>query len=97
VLKTLSREVEEETGIKRISSAQFLTAVVSNHKIPISTTQTVGLLLMIYKIKIPENSKVRISREHTAFQWVSKEEAAKRLSHKYPKKFTTALLNGVAW
>ncbi|HSW37612.1 MAG TPA: NUDIX hydrolase [Candidatus Saccharimonadales bacterium] len=97
VLKTLGREVEEETGIKKISSVQFLTAVVSNHKIPISTTQMVGLLLMVYRIKIPEHSKVRISREHTAFQWVSREEAAKRLGHKYPKKFTNALLTGAAW
>jgi 8-oxo-dGTP diphosphatase len=91
VLEVLKREIEEETGVKELKSeAEFFHAVVSNHEIPFED-KMLGLILMIYKVKIPENSKIRLSKEHIDYEWVDKKEAAKRLSHKYPSEFTSLL------
>ncbi|HZP55436.1 MAG TPA: NUDIX domain-containing protein, partial [Candidatus Saccharimonadales bacterium] len=86
--------VEEETGIKKINKPEFFTAVVSNFKdIPIDGHK-VGLILMIYKVRIPKNSKITLSEEHAGYEWVTKEEASKRLAYKYPSEFTELLKNG---
>jgi 8-oxo-dGTP diphosphatase len=90
VIDTLKREIEEETGITKIEKYEFFTAVVSNHEIPVDD-RLLGLALMVYKVQIPPDSKIKISEEHTAFEWVDKKEAAKRLSHKYPPEFTRKL------
>lgn len=92
----LKREVEEETGITELTSTSFFTAVISNHEIKVADDERAGLLLMIYKVSVPEDSKIRLSEEHTAYEWVDATEAAKRLSHKYPKEFTDLLLQGDA-
>jgi ADP-ribose pyrophosphatase YjhB (NUDIX family) len=92
VSDTLQREVEEETGIKEIIDVEFFTAVVSNFKdIPVGDHK-VGLMLMVYKVKVPQDSKVTLSHEHSGFEWVNREEAAKRLEYKYPPEFTEKLL-----
>lgn len=91
VLDTLQREVEEETGVKKISKPEFFTAVVSNFKdIPVAD-RLVGLILMIYKVRIPKNSKIILSEEHAGYEWVRQGEAAKRLAYKYPPEFTDLL------
>lgn len=92
----LKREVEEETGITEVTGIIFFTAVISNHEIKIADDERAGLLLMIYKVNIPDSSKIKLSEEHTAYEWVSADEAAKRLSYKYPKYFTDLLLQGGA-
>jgi len=51
-----------------------------------------GLVLMVYKVKIPAYSRITLSDEHTDYEWVDKKEAAKRLAHKYPTEFTELLL-----
>lgn len=91
VAATLKREISEETGITEVASTELLTAVVSNHEIPIDAEKTAGLILMVYKVTIPANSTVVISEEHQKYEWVSKAEAAERLEHKYPAEFTSAL------
>jgi ADP-ribose pyrophosphatase YjhB (NUDIX family) len=92
VLKTLLREIEEETGIKEVKEPVFFTAAVSNFKdIPIDGHK-VGLLLMVYRVKVSKISKIRLSHEHSEYEWVNKEEAAKRLAYKYPPEFTQQLL-----
>lgn len=89
-LGTLMREIEEETGITRVHSAQLFSAVISKHEIPLDD-KILGLVLMIYKTKVPGNPKLKLSHEHTAFEWVDKKEAAKRLANKYPAEFTESL------
>lgn len=91
ILQTLQREIEEETGISNIGKPAFVTAVVSNHEIPLDDGTLAGLILMIYKVTIPVDSTITISEEHSDYEWVSKTEAATRLSHKYPKEFTDLL------
>jgi 8-oxo-dGTP diphosphatase len=90
VLDALKREIKEETGIAKLQSHQFFTAVISNHQVP-QGRQLIGLILMIYIVQIPAKSTVKISKEHTEYAWVSKLEARKRLTHKYPKEFTDQL------
>jgi 8-oxo-dGTP diphosphatase len=89
-LETLEREVQEETGIKDINNPAFYSAVISNFEIPLNGYK-IGLILMIYKVKIPSDSKIILSEEHAGFEWAGREEAAKRLAYKYPKEFTGQL------
>lgn len=86
----LKREIEEETGIKKVRSVSFFTAVISKHEIPFED-RILGLVLMIYKITIPVGSKITLSHEHTEYEWVEPKEAAKRLENKYPEEFTKKL------
>lgn len=90
VLDTLEREIEEETGINQIESSEFITAVISNHQIKLED-QMLGLVLMIYEVKVPSGCKITLSNEHTAFEWFDKKEAAMRLTDKYPPEFTEKL------
>jgi hypothetical protein len=46
---------------------------------------------MVYQVEVPAGSKVVLSDEHAAYEWVSKKEAAKRLAQKYPVDFTRLL------
>jgi 8-oxo-dGTP diphosphatase len=92
LLAALKREIYEETGIQKNSTPKFFTATISNH---ISAHKdhgiTVGLAIFVYTVSIAKNAEVKISDEHTEYEWVDKEEAAKRLSHKYPPEFTSLL------
>jgi len=68
-----------------------MTAVMSDVQIPISTTEKVGLLLMIYKVTIPVDSKIAISDEHISYEWVDEAEAKRRLAYKFTTAFTDLL------
>ncbi|MBI4034435.1 NUDIX hydrolase [Candidatus Saccharibacteria bacterium] len=90
-LDTLRREVEEEIGIKKFGRPEFFTATISNFQdIPVNGRK-VGLLLMVYKVRIPAGSIIKLSEEHTGYKWVSRKEAAKMLVYKYPDEFTRLL------
>jgi 8-oxo-dGTP pyrophosphatase MutT (NUDIX family) len=91
VSETLKREIREETGVREIMNYEFVTAVISNHQIPLEGDIKAGLVLMVYKVTIPENSEIKLSEEHVAYEWVSRAEAKKRLAHKYPQEFTDQL------
>lgn len=88
---TLRREILEETGVAKVENIEFLTAVISNHQIPLEGDKKAGLVLMVYKVTIPEGSEIKISREHVAYEWVSRAEAKEHLAHKYPEEFTESL------
>ena len=90
-LETLQREILEETGIEQIEKAEYLTGVISNIEIPISEEVRVGLVLVVYKVVVPPNSTIVLSNEHTGYEWATREEAATRLSFKYPEEFIQVL------
>ena len=46
---------------------------------------------MIYRVTIDPASKITISDEHLAYEWVTPTEAAQRLANKYPMEFTDLL------
>ena len=91
-LSTLKREIEEETGISKISGVQFFTSVISKHEIPMGNSKKAGLVLMIYKTEISAGSRIKLSPEHTEYEWVSGQIAATRLADKYPPEFTQKLI-----
>lgn len=90
----LRREIKEETGITEVSSIRFLTSVISQIQIKLNDNQTIGLLLMIYEAKIPENTAIVLSEEHTKYDWLDKEAAADALLYKFGEAFSSALRGG---
>jgi len=90
---TLIREIAEETGITEVRNIKFFSACISNFEVPLSETEIVGLVLMAYSVEVPKDSPIKLSDEHSTYEWVSFAEAAKRLAYKYPKDFTDALVS----
>lgn len=90
-LETLKREMLEETGITDYSDGELITSVVSGMEIPISDTEKVGLMLMIYRVKVPTGSRIVISDEHTKYEWLEPAEAARRLEYKFGAEFARSL------
>lgn len=93
IAETLKREVQEETGIIKVTSSEFFTAVSANFPDREIDGHMVGLVLMVYKVKVPKDSKITLSEEHSGYEWVAPAEAAKRLTYKYPPEFTQKLLS----
>jgi 8-oxo-dGTP pyrophosphatase MutT (NUDIX family) len=90
-VEALRREIEEETGITAVSDIEFFQGCISNHELTFQGKKPVGLVLMTYKITVPEDAKIVLSDEHTEFEWVSMPEAAERLKDKYPPELTELL------
>ena len=86
-VETLRREVEEEIGVNGITVVRPIGMVLSNIRIPLSDGSDVGLVLSVYECKLPPNAAIRLSAEHTAYEWFPPKDAAERLSIKYPKEF----------
>jgi 8-oxo-dGTP diphosphatase len=89
--EALRREVEEELGITDIENGELFSACISNFELTLNNVGTVGLVLMAYTVELPRNAVITLSEEHTDYEWVSRAEAAKRLTVKYPREFTDAL------
>ncbi|MBU5687829.1 MAG: NUDIX hydrolase [Candidatus Aenigmatarchaeota archaeon] len=87
---TLRKEVKEELDIDKIEILSHFDSFISNIRIPVKDYD-VGLILFVYKCKIDENSKIKLSFEHTEYKWASIEEAKELLSYKYPKSFIEKL------
>lgn len=92
-LQTLARELEEETGITKFHDPEFVTAILSTHEITLKDKSKVGLVLVMYKVKVDKDIKIALSDEHHEYRWVDASEL-KRLfeqAHKYPKEFIDSL------
>jgi len=83
---TLKRELAEEIGATEIYNSKPLGMVLSNLRIPVGDT-TVGLILGVYTCDAGEDLEIKLSDEHTAYQWFDKLEAAELLRVKYPDDF----------
>lgn len=91
-LEALRREMYEETGLIFEDQPEFITAVISNHEIPLSDCLTVGIVIMVYRVKVKPGQAIKLSDEHVGYEWVDLDTAKKRLQkHKYPKEFTDRL------
>jgi len=87
VLETLQREVAEETGITGIDAAKEVGMMLANIRIPLgSDGDTVGLILGVYECTAVHDA-VTLSDEHIAYAWCTPQEAAERLTVKYPAHF----------
>lgn len=90
--EALRREIEEETGITEVAEIVFHSGCISNFEMHFDDLGTVGLVLMAYEVAVPETSTIRLSDEHTDYEWVERTELPERLKDKYPKEFTSGLL-----
>ncbi|MDB5170937.1 MAG: hypothetical protein JWO35_631 [Candidatus Saccharibacteria bacterium] len=88
ILEALMREIEEETGIQEVLEPKFQAAVISNHQIKLANGTIVGLVLMLYKVKIASDAIITLSEEHLGYEWADRTVARERLQHKYPQEFT---------
>ncbi len=87
---TLRKEVKEELGIEDIEIVGHFDSFISNLKIP-TDNGYVGLALIVYICKIKNDSKIKLSFEHTEYKWASIDEAKKLLIYKYPESFIKKL------
>lgn len=86
-IQTLAKELDEETGLELPSGCTLIDTVFSNHEIPLYEGGIAGLVLRIWRVPIKGNVHVRLSPEHTEYQWFAPKDAAVHLAHKYPKAF----------
>jgi len=92
-LQTLTRELEEETGITESHGPELIKTILSTYEITLKDNSKMGLILVVYKVQIASEAKIVLSDEHNEYRWVNKQEL-KRLfeqAHKYPKEFTDTL------
>lgn len=83
--QTLKREVEEEIGITDFDNVRFLTATIANFDIQ-NGGQEVGLVLFVYEVDVT-NPNIKLSDEHSQYEWVEPVVAGERLRDKFPQEF----------
>lgn len=82
IIGTLRREVREEIGVKKLTVVDLIAASIANFKI---NKGEGNLIFLIYQCNIPDNSRLRLSQEHSEFRWASRKEAAESLTYMLPK------------
>lgn len=87
----LRREIEEEIGVQDVSNILFHSGCISNFELTFEDIGTVGLVLMAYEVTLPDSVSIRLSDEHTDYEWVDRSELPERLKEKYPAEFTSGL------
>ena len=92
-LQTLTRELQEEIGIENFNNAVHFKTILSTHEITLKDGRKLGLVLVIYKVKIDDKTKIVLSDEHNDHRWADKLELKKLLEqgHKYPRDFINGL------
>jgi len=86
VEETLIREVEEETGITDLIIIKPFLMILSNVRIP-QGEKTVGLILSSYLCESSQLENIRLSEEHTEYNWFSPIQASVLLKVKYSPDF----------
>jgi 8-oxo-dGTP pyrophosphatase MutT (NUDIX family) len=90
--ETLNRELQEEINCQYVGEPEIVGTVLSNITIPVGDTE-VGLILMTFKVTLPEDAVIQLNDHETDFGWFAPEEAARHLEVKYPKEFTEQIAN----
>jgi 8-oxo-dGTP pyrophosphatase MutT (NUDIX family) len=78
--KTLHRELKEEIGLTIFTSIMPLTMLLTSVRMPTKDKKNRGLVLSLYSCCIAEDAEIKLSEEHSGFDWCSAQEAEKRLS-----------------
>ena len=82
ILKTVRREIEEETGLKKIDLIPEFKEYV---KYFYSLKGKTIFKIVIFFLAETKKKEVKISPEHVGFKWLSYQEALKELSFKNAK------------
>lgn len=85
---TLTREVNEETGIVNLHVDGLFGVTVANFKIHGGKD---NLMFVVYKCVVPEGTSLKLSNEHSEYKWVTPFEAKTFLSFQMPKEFLERL------
>lgn len=79
--QSLARELKEEIGYSgKISSMELIAASRLSKDIDNSETT---LALLFYQVDLPELGNIRLSEEHTKYEWVNKEMALSRVGPEF--------------
>jgi 8-oxo-dGTP pyrophosphatase MutT (NUDIX family) len=87
VSETVRREVKEETGIETVKSYEELIMVISKIRIKVEGGD-VGLILLTLLCEVGDVDAIKLSADHTEYQWTDPFQASKLLEFKYPPEFT---------
>jgi len=87
---TLFREVEEETGIGGFSIGNLIGVTVSNIKLNDGKN---GLLYVVYGCRLGSDSRIILSKEHSEYRWVNRNEAMAMLQDIFPRDFLERIGN----
>ena len=79
-MQTLAKELEEVTGLALPNGCTLLDTVFSNHEIPLYEGGMAGLVLRIWRVPITGEVKVKLSFEHTEYDWFTPSTAAEHLA-----------------
>lgn len=86
VTETLRREISEEIGIDDPVIKGLHGVAISNIQIDVDDKKF-GLFYAVYDCGLPEGAEIRISDEHSRYEWVGKAEAKQRLRSIFPDEF----------
>ena len=84
IKETLIREVEEELGVSNLEIGDLYDVAISNFDIE-ESKEPLGLFFVIYRCKIPKNSKLKLSEEHSEYKWASPDDAKRLLAFMLPE------------
>ncbi len=85
--EALKREILEETGLHDLLNIAPFAMALTRIRIPTSEGD-VGLIFATYLCDIKGDPSIRLSREHSAFEWFDPIKAAELLSLNYPVEIT---------
>lgn len=87
-LQTLQRELHEEIGVGYSGTPQQVMSLTTPITIPVGT-ERIPLALIIYEVQLSDIDAVAIQpgNHETGFEWVSPQEAARRLAIKFSDEF----------
>lgn len=75
--ETLKRELKEELGVSKYSIGPIIHAQIH----PYYDKEGSALMLIFYKINL-RNPKIKLSKEHVGFEWMSKKDLKKIIKNK---------------
>ena len=88
IQKALVREVNEEIHT-RVEPIELFDVAISNFRD--ANDKNLFLMLVVYRCKLTQKDKFKLSSEHAEWEWVTIDVAKKRLLLKYPKSFVDKL------
>ena len=88
-LEALTREIQEETGISDVEIGRHLGMAQTEVAIPITSTETGGLVLSVYACLVPDITTL-IPEEGVTLDWYQPGAVTKKLSN-YPIVLRSAI------
>lgn len=90
--ETLKKEIREELGSSHVTVLEKFHAAIANTEV-MSGGKKYGLVLFAYLCNLHDfdGKKIKLSKEHTEYRWVSVKDAKKFLRKKYPEDFIEEL------